>query len=635
MKLTVAKIGNHPTVSFALDELCRLIKAMDKTVVLDKRRYDSFDESLQNIIWVGMGFTEEAEQDFVYIDVKDGAGVISGSNLCSVLIAVYRFMTELGCRFLYPGKDGEKIPQKKLDYSDLRVYVTEKASYHHRTICIEGHVGYEHVVNTIDWLPKVGMSGYFTQFLTPTSFFRTYYRKFTSDSNDIHYKNDITDSDVDAIMECVKEEIIKRSLRYHTGGHVWIGRALGLASTGWDECKEEISDETRNLLAMMDGKRDFYQGAVSCTNLCYSNPKAREKVADAVVSYCDEHREVKYIHFWLADHPNNHCECDECKKKIPTDFYVLMLNEIDEKLTAKKLDTKITCAVYNEIMWAPVTEKIKNPDRFILDFAPISRSYSYSYDEIDFEKPVELAEYERNNIKGEKEVEKLFARLKEWRKQNVKESYAFEYHLMWDHHYDPGYMDSAKMLYRDIKDLKRLGLDGYVSCQLLRCAFPTGLPQYTMAKTLWNRDVSFDSIADEYYTAAFKEDADAVKEYMNTLSVLFEPEVLRADKPFDKDIIVPQFEKAKAVIDEFNEKYIEKNKTLSRDWEFLSYHTVLAKIYADIYIARFLGEEEKCKEHFEKFGTEYKKIADSTDEVLDDFLGGTVYNNLFGWRKRF
>ena len=445
----------------------------------------------------------------------------------------------------------------------------------------------------------------------------------------------MTDSDVDAIMEQVKEEIKKRSLRYHTGGHVWIGRALGLASTGWDECKEEISDETRSILAEMDGKRDFYQGAVSCTNLCYSNPKAREMVANAVVSYCDEHREVKYIHFWLADHPNNHCECENCQKKIPTDFYVLMLNEIDEKLTEKNLDTKITCAIYNEIMWAPETEKIKNPDRFILDFAPISRSYSYSYDEVDLEKPVELAEYKRNKIVGEKEIEKNLARLKEWRKQNVKESYAFEYHLMWDHHYDPGYVAPAKMLYRDIVDLKRLKLDGYISCQLLRCAFPTGLPQYTMAKTLWNRNISFEEICKEYFTAAFKDDADKVYEYLSTLSTLFESEVLRADKPFDKDIIVPQYEKAKAVIDEFNEKYIEKNKNLSRDWEFLSYHAVLAKIYADAYIARFSGDEENCKAHFEKFGVEYKKFAEETDDVLDDFLGGTVYNNLFGWRKKF
>ena len=41
MRLTVAKIGNHQTVSFAIKELCRLVKEMDETVTLDVRTYAS------------------------------------------------------------------------------------------------------------------------------------------------------------------------------------------------------------------------------------------------------------------------------------------------------------------------------------------------------------------------------------------------------------------------------------------------------------------------------------------------------------------------------------------------------------------------------------------------------------------
>ena len=43
MKLTIAKIGDNKTVSFATDELIRLIKTMDSSVVLDVRKYDSYD----------------------------------------------------------------------------------------------------------------------------------------------------------------------------------------------------------------------------------------------------------------------------------------------------------------------------------------------------------------------------------------------------------------------------------------------------------------------------------------------------------------------------------------------------------------------------------------------------------------
>ena len=48
------------------------------------------------------------------IDVKNGAGVITGANNRAVLIAVYRFLRELGCRWLRPGAENEVIPKKKL-----------------------------------------------------------------------------------------------------------------------------------------------------------------------------------------------------------------------------------------------------------------------------------------------------------------------------------------------------------------------------------------------------------------------------------------------------------------------------------------------------------------------------------------
>ena len=70
MRLTVAKIGNHQTVSFAIKELCRLVKEMDETVTLDVRTYASYNAHLQNILWVGLGFIPLNEKDTIAIDVK-------------------------------------------------------------------------------------------------------------------------------------------------------------------------------------------------------------------------------------------------------------------------------------------------------------------------------------------------------------------------------------------------------------------------------------------------------------------------------------------------------------------------------------------------------------------------------------
>ena len=54
----------------------------------------------------------------------------------------------------------------------------------------------------------------------------------------------------------------------------------------------------------------------------------------------------------------------------------MLLNEIDERLTALGLDTRLAFLIYFELLWPPVTQHLKNPDRFILMFAPITRTYT-------------------------------------------------------------------------------------------------------------------------------------------------------------------------------------------------------------------------------------------------------------------
>ena len=49
------------------------------------------------------------------IDVDKTHGKICGVNERSVLLGVYRFLREVGCRFLYPGADGEIIPRISSD----------------------------------------------------------------------------------------------------------------------------------------------------------------------------------------------------------------------------------------------------------------------------------------------------------------------------------------------------------------------------------------------------------------------------------------------------------------------------------------------------------------------------------------
>ena len=134
-------------------------------------------------LWLGLfsDFPEHAPaaasghpfDDQIFVQTGTNGGIIAGANSRSVLLAAYRFLTELGFRWVRPGKDGEVIP--KLGKRARSVELSETPSYRHRGLCIEGAVSYEHVRDIVDWLPKVGMSAYFIQFREAYNFFQRWY----------------------------------------------------------------------------------------------------------------------------------------------------------------------------------------------------------------------------------------------------------------------------------------------------------------------------------------------------------------------------------------------------------------------------------------------------------------------------
>ena len=626
MRLILAQIGDNKTVAFAVKEIVRLIKAMDNTVALDVRRYDEKDSSVKNALWVGLdGSVEKSEDDHIVINVENGSGVITGSNERSVLMAAYRFMYELGCRFLYPGADGEKIPKRNLDYRDLCASVDEKPSYKHRGICIEGSVGFEHVFNTINWLPKVGMNTYYSQFFVPGVFFKRYYKKFSENQGDRDFGNTLTDDDVAAMLPLFEEEVSKRGLVYQAIGHGWSSAPYGLYASGWERYEGEISADLKEVLALYKGERGFFQNMPISTQLCYSNPKVQEKVTDFVVEYCKEHKNINYLSFVMGDGGRNHCECDNCRKKTPSDFYVEMLNMLDIKFTKAGLDTKIMFSIYADTLFAPKYEKLRESDRFVLKFAPIARSFSHSYDEIDLNNLPETAPFVLNQDMKRNTVNLNVAYLYKWKETYKGECCIFDYHLMWDHHTDPGYYNTAKLLHRDMVALEKIGLNGMVSCQLLRSAFPTGLLQYTMAAALWNKNRSFEEIKDEYFITAFGEQAEAVTEYLSTISDLACPAFVRGKiipgyPDFSREEVTTRYTKLKEVVKNFTAEFIEKYESTSIEWQYLKVHAVLVTLFANIYIARYNGDEEKVTEFSKQFREFVKQSQPIIENVCDDMF---------------
>ena len=95
----------------------------------------------------------------------------------------------------------------------------------------------------------------------------------------------------------------------------------------------------------------------------------------------------------------------------------MMLNDIDRKLSALHLDTRIVLLAYVDLLWPPQHQRIQNPDRFVLMFAPITRTYSKTVS-TDRAWP-ELPPVERNKLTLPHMIEENLAFLRAWQAQFV------------------------------------------------------------------------------------------------------------------------------------------------------------------------------------------------------------------------
>ena len=298
---------------------------------------------------------------------------ISASNPRSILLGVYRLLTELGCRFPMPGIEHEYIPQIRLE--EINVYVCESASFRHRGVCIEGADSLKNILDFIDWLPKTGCNSFFVQHFEPEVFLNNWY---SHKYNPLLKAETLSQDKMEQMCRQIDQAIACRGLLHHRVGHGWTSKAMGIPYA-CAPAKMAPSKEQRLLLAQVNGVRDFWEEIPSNTNLCYSNPMAQCAFIKGVTEYAANHPEVDYLHVWLADEYNNVCECHSCRSTSLTDQYISLLNEIDSALVQSGISTHIVLLLYQELLWPPVRQKLVHPERFTLMFAPISRTFNRSY----------------------------------------------------------------------------------------------------------------------------------------------------------------------------------------------------------------------------------------------------------------
>ena len=594
------------TLLFAIEELnkyTRMITGKDSRVSVSVDRENG----------AGDIFYENCE-----ISVERGEGTIAANCERAALLGVYAYLREVGCRFVRPGKRGEIIPEKNAE--ELSAHFVFSPENRHRGITIEGAVSVENVLEIIDWAPKAGFNSYFTQFTTSYEFFERWYKH---KSNPYLEEEKLSDEDVRRYFAEIVSEIKKRSMIYHAVGHGWTTLCIGIDCNGWSETEEDLSEEKKAMLAEINGERKFYKNKPLNTNLCYSSEKVREALSDKVAEYAETHPEVDVLHFWLADDFNNVCECEECKKRSVSDHYVKILNRIDEKLTEKRLDTKICFLVYFDLYWPPDREKIKNENRFIMMFAPIFRSYLQPFAKAS-EADSAVMEYRRNKIEYPRSTGTYLAFLREWKKVFKGDSFDFDYHLMWDINRDFSGETIAEVLYDDIRSLKGIGLNGLISCQIQRAFYPNGFAFYLMGRALTDGRMSFADIREEYYSAAYGKYAPQAKEIYETIKNKVGFAYTGGEKCASGTN--PDLFSALAYLKRKEENFIDAkdcNETVKESLKIL--HFVVSNVYRAVKVI-VLKEENAPREEIEKADAERKNYFNSRELEFQPYADGFYVN---------
>lgn len=613
------------TLMFAAKELQRYLKMVicEEIPVMATQKY----EPSEGVLFLGTNLAVMPEvadkvlDDAICIDVENFSGLISGTNSRSVLIGVYRFLKEKGFKFIRPGKDGEIIPQN-IDGS--KVSICEKASYRHRGMCMEGGVFQEELCDVADWLPKVAMNEYFVQFRLPRTFFDRWYNS----PNPYRESKVLTTEEIQAIIKDFEDELDKRNIMYHAVGHGWTSEAFGMEGSSFDPTDIEPTEEQKSVMAKIDGKRELFAKTPLFTNLCYSRQDVRDSVTDNIVNYCEEHPQVKYLHFWLADATNNHCECDECRKNIPSEYYAMMLNDLDRKLTEKGIDTKIVFLLYYDLLWKPIKNKIQNQDRFTMMFAPIGRSYSCSY---DANAHGEMKPFVLNNLEFPHGIGDTLEYLRDWQKDFSGDSFVFDYHFMWDHYYDFAQFKHAQILSNDIKNLESIKINGFVNCQVHRVFTPTSLGMNILAETLWNKETSFDEVCENVLKAEFGIEWEKVRDYLKALSENSHAKLIRGEDKYD-DTYKAKQEESLRILKDFRPVIEDGLKSdLAINWKKLCLHNKLYSLMVE-YVLKY-GTDEAIKIGEDIIDTAYKYEYEFKD-VFDASYFVRTFNGQYNERLK-
>ena len=142
---------------------------------------------------------------------------------------------------------------------------------------------------------------------------------------------------------------------------------------------------------------------------------------------------------------------------------------------------------------------------------------------------------------------------------------------------------TSKILHEDIVALRDHGLNGIIEDGSQRSYYPTGFQFYVYGETLFDRDVKFEELLDDYFSHAFGERWREVVKYLEALRDTMRYTYFCGKESKDESIgkyynpdLKPQFSEAKKIIKDFaptiKENLYQEQRASAVAWQLLELH---------------------------------------------------------------
>lgn len=610
--------SNDETIIYAAKELKKYLNivtdTMDYAVI---KNIDKVSDAFKkNTISLGLlsdfglddsGVLDSELDDLVDVNIINGTGYIAGSNPRSILFGVYDYFKSKGCAWVRPGINGEHIV--KFDPKNHSFTYRKLADTRFRGECLEGGVKYEHVLATIEWAPKVHMNLFMIQFMVPYVFMSYWY---THHANTKIPSEELSYDAIAALTELIEKDARRCGLQLHDLGHGYQFMPYGVNPIDFNG-KYNLTEEAKNALALVNGERKFLFGGVPLySQLCMGNEKVLEDQVKWLADYAQSKPQINFLHIWLGDAYNNHCECPLCTPHHPSDLYVKMLNMLDKELTRRNLDTRIVFISYVDTLWAPLKERIDNEKRFIMCTAISGRDYNKPYDDSEYDGEIPVWVRNKYNVSNDFALRrKMF---QEWKKVFDGPNFVFEYHFYTMHFNDPSTLKVAKNYYEDLHQLKPLGFGGMMNCQTQRIAFPSAFHIALCGEAQFDLSRTYDELEEEYYKNCFGENWKIVYDYLTEISEALDPAIIsdtvaidfvdKILKPswYENELLAIKLKSVPDIVNKYMPIFAEyqsvQDVAISRSFKLLNYHGEYCKRLSNFIYYGAIGDMVQLEKEY-------------------------------------